>query len=343
MTEIIREPYIADKIVIVDGLTGTGKTMMGPFMGSFTNVELGRFEFHLEYYLILHFLGKLEKDACKSMIGMITDLDLYNMVIAREINFRPTDLSGAFTNPKTFQYLKRLLSKDGESAARYIQETKPIMHFITHQISGTLQPAIDQLGSRLKVIEMVRHPYYLLDHWYSYIDRHGTDPRDFTIWLKYNNSALPWFCFGWEKLYYESASFDRVILSIESLVKDSVKTKSTLGNNVKNTFLTIPFEKFVLGPSPYINMVETFLDTKSTRTTYSVLKSQKVPRTQLLDGPAKSIYKKYAWTKPDKNVSDKADFEIKKKNAFNRTTSKAAKDSLERMAADYEKNYGLWF
>jgi len=97
------------------------------------------------------------------------------------------------------KYVKRLFYEDGKVVLDRIQKEKPILHIISHQPLGTMDLAFRAFGNRLRVIEMVRHPLFLLEHWYSYIDRHGTDRRDFTIWINYKRKALPWFAVGWEE------------------------------------------------------------------------------------------------------------------------------------------------
>lgn len=344
MTEAIitRPRHIAERIVFLDGLTGTGKTMMGPILGSFARMEIGKFNHLYEYLCALDFLHRVEPDAAESLVKMYTDLDLYNLLISREVNMRPKDLSGIFQNPHPLRYLKRIFMKDGVAVEARIKLEKPILHLISHQALPITDLLFRALGDRLVIIEMVRHPLYLLEHWHSYIDRHGNDPRDFTIWIEYQGKSLPWFAKGWEEKYLSSNSMDKVIYALDWLVKKVNETISTLDSNQKCQVLFVPFEKFVLNPNPFLEKIGKLIDTTTTTTTRRVLKEQKCPRQQVAAGPAKAIYKRYAWKKPDPSSSDQSEMIKKRALAQNLATPEALK-VLDGLCQEYETKYGLWF
>ena len=202
--------------------------------------------------------------------------------------------------------------------------------------------AFRAFGDRLKVIEMVRHPLYLLEHWYSYIDRHGTDCRDFTIWLNHKGQALPWFAVGWEDKYSESSSMDKVIYSIQWLTQKANETLVSLSEVQRKQVLIIPFEKFVLDPWPFVDAVGALLGTEPTAATKRVLKRQRCPRELVAAGPAKEIYKRYGWKKPEAGTTEPA--ELKKRREFAKSlASRAALNTLDTLCAEYENRYGLWF
>lgn len=342
MVDIAKRPFIAQEIVFLDGLTGTGKTMMGPILGSFRRVELGRLEHIYEYLCALNDLKKIDPDAAAFMINLYADLAIYNSMIARETNFRPSDLSGIFSNPHSFEYVKRLFSKDGNVVLERIKQSKPVLQIISHQALGVMDLSFQAFGERLKVVEMVRHPLYLLEHWHSYIDRHGADCRDFTVWIHHKGQALPWFAHGWEEKYIKSSSMDKVIYSIEWLTKKVDQMINALSEAQREQVLTIPFEKFVLGPDPYIEGIARLLNTEPTRTTQKILKEQRCPRRQVTAGPGKDIYKRYGWKRPDPRSNDREEFQ--KKRAFAEDqASKEALQALDRISQEYEEKHGLWF
>lgn len=337
-----REKHVVDQVLYLDGLTGTGKTMMGPLLGSFERVEIGRFDHIHEHLCALDFLGKIDKDAAEFMIKMYADLAIYNSMISRDTNFRPTDLSGIFRNPYALEYIGRLFKKDGNAVMSRLASKRPILHIVAHQVLGIMDLSLRSFGSRVKVVEMVRHPLYLLEHWDSYIERHGTDPRDFTVWIEYNKKSLPWFAAGWEDRYLASSSFDKVIYSLDWLIKKVDQLLGSLNESQKKQIVFIPFEHFVLQPAPYLKNIESLLGVGMTQMTKKILKQQKVPRTRVTAGPALEIYKKYGWKAPDYNQNEKIAFNKKKEFAFSKA-SKAALPVLEALCCKYEKDNGLWF
>lgn len=337
-----RSKTITPTVLYLDGLTGTGKTMMGPLLGSFARVELGRFDHIHEHLCALDALKKIEPDAASFILSMYTDLGLYNIMIARETNFRFHDLSGAFSNPNFLRYFIRLFRADGNRVIERINQENPIYQVISHQALPVMELVFRTHQNRAKVVEMVRHPFYLIEHWETYIHRHGEDPRDFTVWVDYNGKSLPWFARGWEETYVNLSNFDKCVYTIAHLTKLADKTTESLPEDLRKNVLTIPFEHFVLDPEPYLKQIEALLDSSVTATTRRILKAQKVPRRQVALGPNKEIYKKYAWKKPKAGQTDKDHYEEKRE--FLRTkVSPAAFAELEKIAHDYESRYGLWF
>jgi hypothetical protein len=335
-----RDKQLSKQIIILDGLTGTGKTMFSPLINSFDRVQNSRFEYMMEYLFITSKNDKVSEDASFSMLNLLADIKTYDGSISREVNFRPQDLSGILNSSKAVKYFKQLFLADGEEAAKRIIKEKPVLFFVTHQILSCIEPAINSFGNRLKIVEMVRHPLYLVDHWDSYIMMHGSNERDFTLWLEYEGESLPWFAVNWENQYKNASSFDRSIYSINSLMESVFKYAES--NELNNSLTFIPFEKFVLEPMKYIYELETFLGLKSTKHTKSVLKSQRVPRPSINAGPQKNIYKRYGLKKYKKGVTHEDDYQIRLDSAKSKSTPEAF-ETLLNICNKYEKIFGLWF
>jgi hypothetical protein len=335
-----RNLNLCNQIIILDGLTGTGKTMFSPIINSFERVQNSRFEYMIEYLCISAKKGKLEKDAASSMLNLLADIKYYDGAISREVNFRPTDLSSVFSNPKALKYIKQLFLSDGEKAEIRIKKDNPILFFVTHQILSTIETAINAFGDRLKIVQMVRHPLYLVNHWESYILMHGNNARDFTLWIDYKGESLPWFTEGWEELYLKSNSYDKSIFSICALM-EYVYEYANL-EKMTSSLMFIPFEKFVLNPNIHIKQLELFLNIKSTNSTNKFLKRQNVPRISINDGPQKNIYKRYGLKKNKKGISHSDDY-LNKLESIKSKSSNDAFIRLQESCKTYEQTFGIWF
>ena len=68
----------------------------------------------IEYLCISAQKSKISKDAPNSLLNLLADLKLYDGMISREVNFRPSDLSSVFNSSKGKTYLKQLFQQDGE-------------------------------------------------------------------------------------------------------------------------------------------------------------------------------------------------------------------------------------
>ena len=229
---------------------------------------------------------------------------------------------------------------DGKVVESRIQKENPIFFCVTHQLISCLNIAFDAYAQRLRIIETVRHPLFLLDHWLSYMEMLGNNVRDFTVWQNFNGSTLPWFTDGWEKTYIESTNYDKVIYTIKHLMTQ-VFNQMTIRNENKS-ILYIPFEKFVLEPEPYLIELENYLETKRTYATKKVLKKQRLPRASINAGPQKHIYKRYGVNKQHKNMPDKQSYEMCLASAKQKSSDKAFNE-LIKITKQYEDIFGLWF
>ena len=210
-----RKKYLCNDLIILDGLTGTGKTMLTPIISSLHNIQNARFENVFENICIAKKYNKITDDAFNSIISILIDIKYYDSYISREINFRPSDLSSVFQTSKWPRYLKQLFMNDGIEVEKRIRHNKEKIFFVTHQLLSCFEPLFNILKQNIKIIETIRHPIYLIDHWTSYINMHGNNPRDFTVWINKNNLSLPWFAQGWESKYINSKNIDKVIYSID--------------------------------------------------------------------------------------------------------------------------------
>ena len=62
MNKFIRDKSISKKIILLDGISGTGKTMFSPLLASYEHVQNPRFEYMIEYLSLSHHFGKIPVD-----------------------------------------------------------------------------------------------------------------------------------------------------------------------------------------------------------------------------------------------------------------------------------------
>lgn len=336
--EFARRIDFGGQVLVLDGLSGTGKTMLAPILSSMKRVEIHRIEHIYEYVSGVNYLNGMDDKATVQLIQMYIGLAFYNSILGRETNFRWKDLTGVLNNPGGWRYLLRLFRPDGDLAVERMNQDRPILHIVSHQMLGIGHRLFDALGDRLTVVEAVRHPLHLLSHWYSYIDRHGTDPREFTVLLSNNNQALPWFVKGWESKYVGSEKMDKVIYSLDYIATLSERFVDTLEKQRRNQVITVPFEKFVLDPYPYIETISNTLCSSITNATRRALKKQKVPRSITTDGRDLPIYRKYNWRPPTKQSTESMELEKQWKFASQGASQNGLK-ALYLMCKRYEERY----
>jgi hypothetical protein len=338
MPEVSRNVRIADQIAFVDGLSGTGKTMMGSILSSFDRVEVQRMDPIHEYICAMRFLGRMEEDAAVALVRMYADLALYNLMIGRESNFRWKDLSGVISNPGGWRYLLRLLQPDGEPVLARIKQARPILHIHSHQILGISRPLFLAFGEGLRFVVMVRNPLYLVANYRPWMGLLGNHPRDFTICFDYQGVSLPWFALEWEGKYTSSNMMDRAIYCIERLARLAEDALDILDDANRQQVVVVPFERFVVDPWPYLHRIEAALATTTTVATGRTLGKQKVPRRLTTAGRDRPIYRRYSWQRPSRDSDESTELQ-KRWDYVEREATKEGLDVLERLSSSYQERY----
>lgn len=326
--EISRDSQLLHKVVMVDGFPGCGKTMLSPIISAFPKVELIQYSSLIEQICELYNLKQINKDAAQSMIRMNADLIIYESMMGRRANFRPTDLSSIFKN-KPFKHIKRLFQAGDLVIPEVINQEEPILHLTTHM----LYPAIDLLEhsfrDKLIFIEVVRHPLYMIIQHEMNI-KNIDDPRFQHIRYKNDDKEYTFYVEGWENLFDRSNSFERAIYSMQWYFD---KIKSMPENNA----LFIPFELFVKSPDIYIDKIAISLASEAGKDVRKEMIKQKVPRKLLSDGPALDIYKRCGWV-PPQSYSEEDEINIRRELVKSHVSKKAL-SVLDELSSFYEKKY----
>ena len=339
MVEFTRKTCLAKENILICGFSGSGKALMGPILGSFKRVESFRVDPIYEYLCTLEYFDKIEKDANTALLRTFNDLHIYYQMISRETNMRVRDISSPFNNPHTFRTIKRLFAQDGDAAVEEIKRSKPIQLLMSHHLIPVIPPIFRAWGERVKIVKIVRHPLYMIDPWFKYMDRngqarYGLDPYELSLCLDYKGHSVPWYVHGWEEQFVSVSTMDKIIYAINSLNERSRETYDKLDESHKNQIIFIPFEPFVLNPFPYLKRLEKFLNTPMTPLTKKVLRKQKVPRRVISAGKIQKRYdKEFA-------VSEIDEFNDRKMFAKNKASPKAF-TLLKKMCDEYKQEYDI--
>ena len=275
-------------IIVVDGFWGGGKSVITSLIGSMTGVEKKKVEHVYEYVCIAHSTGKMNSDAAIAFLKIYADLSQYNNLIGREVNLRWSDDSGLRNNPGSLTYLKRLFHPGGDSVAEQISKENLALLIASHELIAVSDLLYESYGSRLKLIEVVRHPMHLFNNVRDYIATFER-AREFTLSFEVNGVKVPWFAAQWADEFVNSSVTDRALLSIARMQNEMIDAIDLI-DAAQKPLLVLSFESTVLQPQDSINRLEKFLDRQSTRRTKQVLKQQRLPRQQISVGKATSSY-----------------------------------------------------
>ena len=279
--KMVRPQKLAENIVLIDGFSNAGKSLIAPVISSFDRCELWRINYLYEHLCIICELGMIDRDAASSLIKSYSDLDIYNLMIGRDVNFREDDDSGVSKNLLKDRYKERLIIEGGDNGIRLIKEKNLVLILMTHYIFGISDLLFESFDERLKVcIVMLRHPLHLILAWYNgkWHERDGKDPRDFQPCYELNGEIYPWYAYGWEAEYHRLNPLEKAIKTIGSLSEGIFNNYEQLANEYREKVIFIPFEKLLTNPDIYINQTINILNTKKTPLTKAVMKTVNLPR-----------------------------------------------------------------
>jgi hypothetical protein len=323
------------EIVLLDGLTGTGKTMLMRIIDSYGSVSPPRFDYQLEQICIGISELKIERRAGIQLLQLLIDQRQFDLTLSRELNFRPSDLSSILKSSKRNQYLCRLLNSDAKKSAQILSHGKEKLFLVVHQLLET-STVLDELPNKsLKRVLATRHPFYLFDHWASYVNMHGASPNDFTITVN-NEYQIPWFIKENPEKFFSHTAEDKAAIAITEL---TFRQQEYLLN--QDDILVIDFENFVLSPESYLGKLDDLIGTKPKKIT-KVLKNQNLPREHINNSIQKAIYKRYRSSLLTTSHSHKSDYVMLRQRISN-CVSKSHFLLLESAANMYEEEFGLWF
>ena len=338
---VIRAYNFSQKIVMIDGLPGSGKTLVSPLISSLKRTELLSYSFETEFICRLGALEKIAPDAVTAMIRMLLDHKIYEQMMGRNLNFRYSDLSSAFKAIKPLRYFWRLFQRGDEAVPDLIERQQPILNLAVHDLTRVCEYLFSALDPRLVFVRVIRHPLSMLVQNFLNHERLLQNPRDIQVCLEYKSEQLPYFARGWEDKFCSSNNIDRTIYAIEWMLNESEVAVERLKPGHRKNLLEVPFEKFVIDPTPYIDQVACLLETRWTRSTKRAMKKQNVPRANIFDGPDLAIYRRCGWEPPQSGLSQREEFLKRREFAVAQGATEPALMVLDRLCDDYEKRWQM--
>jgi hypothetical protein len=158
----------------------------------------------------------------------------------------------------------------------------------SHELIAVSDLLYESFGSRLKLIEVVRHPVHLFNNVRDYTATFERS-REFTLSFEVNGVKVPWFAAQWANEFVNSSVTDRALLSIARMQSEMISAIDSI-DAAQKPLLVLSFENTVIQPQDSINKLEKFLARQATRNTKRVLKQQNLPRQQISAGKATSSY-----------------------------------------------------
>jgi hypothetical protein len=271
--ELHRQKSFANEIVLVDGPTRAGKSLIHPILSSYKNVEILTSDNLFENVAYLYHNKKIECDAAVSLLRCQLQMRIYYTMLSRNVNFKTGDYSGVFWNVNPLRYFKRLFFLKDKDVLEAIIKEKPLVQIQTHDALSHIDILFKSFDKGLKIIEMIRNPVGLIYSNYAkgYGERESKEPTKIMFTIKYKDDILPWYAHGWEDQYLSMSRMDRVIHYISRRLENIYTSYNNLNDIQKSQILFVPYEKFLTSPSKYLIEIGNLISREPTKLTKRAL------------------------------------------------------------------------
>lgn len=280
-THLLRRPNrFENPIVFSDGIGSAGKRMLGHILASFDGIEKMSHHFVFDYVADLHWLGKISDDGAVTYLQTEADLQSYQLMLARDQNFRPGDTTSVWSNPRPLRYLARLLRREGDQVALSIARKKPWLHEAPHDGLRQASLYFSAFEDRLRIVHIVRDPrdltLDLLLRGFGW--RVGADPREFQFVIEQGENIVP-IAFKDLSLDFSSLSnADVVALTVAESMRQNFEGYSSLKKSNKDRVKIVFFDDFCRRPQWIVSELSSFLGVRTTISTRSAIRRENLPR-----------------------------------------------------------------
>ncbi len=278
--EVYTSMLVPPTVVLVDGLTRSGKSFMGPVLSSCERVEIERIEPEVEWIPDMQWLGHITADAAAAFLRLTVNRLFYEGLVGRNTNFRFSDHSSVWKTSKKLMYLKRMLRDEREPLFERVKNENPIFQVVVHHQLPHYRLHQQAFGDALRMIQMIRDPVDLIQSWHRKEkgSRIGVDPLISMVFIRAGQGALPWYVSGWEEEYLASSPLDRVIRMVAVKWKLCMEAYRSLTTEERRHLIMVPLEPFVERPDLYMPPILKFVGTRETAETPRILRQNNCPR-----------------------------------------------------------------
>jgi hypothetical protein len=277
---LVRNNTFENNILIVDGQGRSGKNLIAVLLSTIPSVEKMRLDSQIDYIPRYFALGKLSKDAAITALRTEFDEKHYYNSISRDVNFRLSDYSGVFKQGERLKYILRLFQSGDEEAVKRLVKNKPIFQEMTHDALHLANFYFEALGSRLKIIHVLRDPVENIfeQNKRNFGIRIGSDPRELQLAFSYKGNVVPLLALGHEEEYLNGNPLERLVLIVDAMFRANLAGYLKLDEYQKSKVIFVNFDDFVVNPYPYLVNLEEFIGAKFGRSSKRILKRENCPR-----------------------------------------------------------------
>jgi len=263
------------EVILVDGLWGTGKSLVAPIISSLTGAGPFKIDQNLEVMTAILANGKISEDAFRFVVLNRLIENHFNSIIGREINLRPGDDSSFHKTLNALEILKRLTTSNVDGAWADSRSSGDALVQVTHLLGLNYRKILENLSPPIKIVNLQRNPILLVKHWETFLNTFSKS-RELTPSHMVANTKIPFFAADWDEEWIASSNLDRALLSISRCSKLEWKNiDSILGSSQSSDQLKIVFfSKLIEDHARTLHEITTFLRRKGTGKTSKFIRRE---------------------------------------------------------------------
>ncbi len=268
------------RVAIITGVCRSGKTLVGQLLGSMRNVE------HIDEPWLPMMLpvmqGKalIDREVARTLLRSFTEELFHDMILLRNANFRPQDLSSIWVRkgaPEIFSRLVNLHSRD--DVQRYVRENNSVLLYNLAEVMPYLSFLIE-VFPHCKIIHVVRNGLDVAlsitdKQWFS--DAQLKNPRNNLLFREYRSADgakryyLPWWLQEEDsESFLNMGNFGRGLCYWRSLLEQSREQIKQLKAKKPQIYCEVKYEELVRDPAHVLDDLADFLDIVPSEQTASV-------------------------------------------------------------------------
>lgn len=146
------------EITIVTGVCRSGKTLFSRLISSHDRIEYIDEPWTLMTIPILNGMNLIDKEVAQKIMNARIDELMNDVILLRQANFRPGDLSTIWQQQTPSSIFERLIGlQSRRDVDKYIKEHKPILLCVLSETIPFI-PFLFETFPKCKIIHVIRHP-----------------------------------------------------------------------------------------------------------------------------------------------------------------------------------------
>lgn len=281
-----------DDFVVVEGITRSGKFLLGAVVSAFEGVEFIQTSFTLETLHFLHRLGRIDLDTYRMLVQTDLDMRAYDMAIGRNLNARSADVSCIGRAPDPARFTSRSAEADTGELVRRFREGGFMPLQIFHEGLPNARAFFD-VFPKARMISILRDPADLVDSWFrrGWGRRHGAnDPLNMSLCFEAPGGPRYWWALDLPE-YGELGEMDRCVLNIATLMDMGRRELDAAGPALSERICFVRYEDVLARPDEAVSRIGAFLGRAPVPQLPAVLARERLPRAVDLSKRAKLVEK----------------------------------------------------